>query len=62
MYHTLWITSLLLFEVDRKIIVEKLGVSRVTVKKYSALIIPSAVLPESKPDRAFLETGESKSA
>jgi hypothetical protein len=29
---------LLLFEIDRKIIIEKLGVSRLTVKKYSALI------------------------
>jgi hypothetical protein len=28
----------LLFEIDRKIIVEKLGVFRLTVKKYSALI------------------------
>jgi hypothetical protein len=34
----LFCVLLLLFEVDRKIIVEKLGVSRLTVKKYSALI------------------------
>jgi transposase len=27
-----------LFEIDRKIIVEKLGVSRLTLKKYSALL------------------------
>ena len=34
----LFCVLLLLFEVDRKIIIEKLGVSRLTVKKYSALI------------------------
>jgi transposase len=34
----LFCVVLLLFEIDRKIIVEKLGVSRLTVKKYSALI------------------------
>jgi hypothetical protein len=34
----LFCVLLLLFEVDRKIIVEKPGVSRLTVKKYSALI------------------------
>jgi transposase len=34
----LFCVLLLLFEIDRKIIVEKLGVSRTTVKKYSALI------------------------
>jgi transposase len=34
----LFCVLLLLFEIDRKIIVEKLGVSRATVKKYGALI------------------------
>jgi hypothetical protein len=34
----LFCVLLLLFEIDRKIIIEKLGVSRLTVKKYSALI------------------------
>jgi hypothetical protein len=34
----LFCVLLLLFEIDRKVIVEKLGVSRTTVKKYSALI------------------------
>jgi hypothetical protein len=34
----LFCVLLLLFEIDRKIIVEKLGVSRLTVKKYSTLI------------------------
>jgi hypothetical protein len=34
----LFCALLLLFEVDRKIIIEKLGVSRLTVKKYGALI------------------------
>jgi hypothetical protein len=34
----LFCVLLLLFEVDRKIIIEKRGVSRLTVKKYSALI------------------------
>jgi hypothetical protein len=34
----LFCVLLLLFEIDRKVIIEKLGVSRLTVKKYSALI------------------------
>ncbi|MDR1302701.1 MAG: hypothetical protein LBK43_09580 [Treponema sp.] len=34
----LFCVLLLLFEIDRKIIVEKFGVSRLTVKKYGALI------------------------
>jgi hypothetical protein len=34
----LFCVLLLLFEIDRKVIVEKLGVSRLTVKKYGALI------------------------
>jgi transposase len=34
----LFCVLLLLFEIDRKIIVEKLGVSRATVKKYGALL------------------------
>jgi hypothetical protein len=34
----LFCVLLLLFEIDKKIIVEKLGVSRLTVKKYGALI------------------------
>jgi hypothetical protein len=34
----LFCVLLLLFEIDRKVIVEKLGVSRLTVKKYSTLI------------------------
>jgi hypothetical protein len=34
----LFCVLLLLFEIDRKIIVEKLGVSRLTVKKYGTLI------------------------
>jgi hypothetical protein len=34
----LFCVLLLLFEIDRKVIVEKLGVSRTTVKKYSILI------------------------
>jgi transposase len=34
----LFCVLLLLFEIDRKIIVEKLGVSRLTMKKYSTLI------------------------
>jgi transposase len=34
----LFCVLLLLFEIDRKVIVEKLGVSRTTVKKYSTLI------------------------
>ena len=39
----LFCVLLLLFEIDKKIIVEKLGVSRLTVKKYSALIGPGNV-------------------
>jgi hypothetical protein len=34
----LFCVLLLLFEIDRKVIVEKLGVSRLTVKRYSTLI------------------------
>ncbi|MDR1173881.1 MAG: hypothetical protein LBK83_00245 [Treponema sp.] len=39
----LFCVLLLLFEIDRKIIVEKLGVSRTTVKKYSTLITPGLI-------------------
>jgi transposase len=34
----LFCVLLLLFEIDRKVIIEKMGVSRLTVKKYSELI------------------------
>jgi transposase len=34
----LFCVLLLLFEIDKKIIIEKMGVSRLTVKKYSVLI------------------------
>jgi hypothetical protein len=39
----LFCVLLLLFEIDRKVIVAKLGVSRLTVKKYSALIEPGNI-------------------
>jgi hypothetical protein len=39
----LFCVLLLLFEIDRKVIVEKLGVSRLTVKKYSTLIEPGNI-------------------
>jgi hypothetical protein len=53
----LFCVLLLLFDIDRKIIVEKLGVSRLTVKKYSVLI-ESGNIQDIFADRVYRRRSE----
>jgi hypothetical protein len=53
----LFCVLLLLFDIDGKVIVEKLGVSRLTVKKYSALI-ESGNIQDIFADRVYRRRSE----